>query len=308
MGTQHMDPATRSGGHDGTTQTAVTFVGAGAIGLPMACRLAASGFDVTAVDPSSRTRERAREAGLSTAVDLGTVPLLGDIVVVMVATGDQVLDAVGAATVRGPLTGQTWVIGSTVGPKVAEAAADRLAAAGAQVVDAPVLGGVPGAEKGALRILAAGSPQALDRVRDLFEPLGRVAEVGDRPGQGQAVKVVNQLCSSVHLAAAAEALSLAARLGLDPARVVPVLSGSSGSSWFLEDRGPRMAASSAPEEVLTRLAILAKDNALVVQEAEQVDAHTPLARAAAGQYRRAAEQGLLELDDSQIIRTYLPGH
>ncbi|WP_169317081.1 NAD(P)-dependent oxidoreductase [Actinacidiphila oryziradicis] len=305
--TQHTDAIPGPDSHDSTAPTTVTFVGAGAIGLPMACRLATAGFKVTAVDPSPHTRARAREAGLLTAADLQDVPLLGDIVVVMVATGDQVLDAVGAATARGPLTGQTWVIGSTVGPKVAEVAAGRLAAVGAQVVDAPVLGGVPGAEEGALRILAAGNPSALDRVRDLFQPLGQVAEVGDQPGQGQAVKVVNQLCSSVHLAAAAEALSLAARLGLDPARVVPVISGSSGSSWFLEDRGSRMAAPPAPDEVLTRLAILAKDNALVVHEADQVGAHTPLARAAAGQYRQAAEQGLLELDDSQIIRTYLPG-
>ncbi|KFG72887.1 hypothetical protein FM21_18655 [Streptomyces mutabilis] len=296
-----------SGEPAGAVPRTVTFVGAGAIGLPMARRLAAAGFEVTAVDPSPQMRERAEGEGLFTASDLATAPM-GDIIVVMVATGSQLLDAVVAATARGPLNGQTWVIGSTVGPKTAGAAAGQLAAAGAQVVDAPVLGGVPGAEQGALRILAAGSPQALDDVRAFFQPLGQVAEVGDQPGQGQAVKVVNQLCSSVHLAAAAEALSLAARLGLDPARVVPVISGSSGSSWFLEDRGPRMATPPASDEVLTRLAILAKDNALVVQEADQVGAHTPLARAAAEQYRRAAEQDLLELDDSQIIRTYLPGH
>jgi 3-hydroxyisobutyrate dehydrogenase len=119
------------------------------------------------------------------------------------------------------------------------------------------------------------------------------------------VKVVNQLCSSVHLAAAAEALSLASRLGLDPASVVPVLSGSSGSSWFFEDRGPRMATPPVTENALTRLAILAKDNDLVVREAERAGARAPLARAAAGQYRRAAEMGLLDLNDSQIIRTYL---
>lgn len=307
MGTQHTESGARPGGQDGPAPTTVTFVGAGAIGLPMASRLAAAGFAVTAVDPSEHTRNRAEASGLRAAADIASVPTLGDIVVVMVATGDQLLDAVGAAVARGPLNGQTWVIGSTVGPGTAGTAAGRLAAAGAQVVDAPVLGGVPGAEKGALRILAAGSRPALDRVRELFEPLGEVAEVGDRPGQGQAVKVVNQLCSSVHLAAAAEALSFAGRLGLDPAKVVPVISGSSGSSWFLEDRGPRMATPPAPEEVLTRLAILAKDNALVVKEADEAGAHTPLARAASGQYLQAAEQGLLELDDSQLIRTYLPG-
>jgi len=301
METQQPGPAATA---DRPPLATVTFVGVGAIGLPMARRLAAAGFLVTAVDPSPRARAEAEAAGLGTAPDISSVTL-GDVVVVMVATGGQLLDAVTAATVRGPLTGQTWVIGSTVGPQDGRRAAALLGEAGAHVVDAPVLGGVPGAEQGRLRILAAGSPQALDRVRDVFRPLGEVAEVGDRPGDGQAVKVVNQLCSSVHLAAAAEAISLAAGLGLDPARIVPVLSGSSGSSWFFEDRGPRMAAPSAAERVLTRLAILAKDNALVVQEAERAGAHTPLARAAAVQYRRVADLGLLDLDDSQIIRTYL---
>ncbi|MFJ8931518.1 NAD(P)-dependent oxidoreductase [Streptomyces sp. NPDC102364] len=301
MATPHLDPVSTSG--DLRPPVTVTFVGAGAIGLPMARRLAAAGFDVTAVDPSPQTRTRVEEAGLKAAPDIASVSL-GDVVVVMVATGGQLLETVATASARGSLAGQTWVIGSTVGPKDGRVAGERLTEAGAQVVDAPVLGGVPGAEKGALRILAAGSRQALERVRELFRPLGQVAEVGDEPGQGQAFKVVNQLCSSVHLAAAAEALSLASSLGLDPARVVPVISGSSGSSWFLEDRGPRMAAPTEPDEVLTRLAILAKDNALVVQEAEQAGARIPLARAAAGQYQQAVEQGLLELDDSQIIRTY----
>ena len=302
MATQRLDEASTT--DVGTSCVTVTFVGVGAIGLPMACRLAAAGFAVTAVEPSPRTRAHAQAAGLRTAPDISSVSP-ADVVLVMVATGGQLLDTIAAATARGPLTDQTWVIGSTVGPEDGRKAAGLLADAGADVVDAPVLGGVPGAEQGTLRILAAGSPAALDRARDVLRPLGEIAEVGDQLGDGQAVKVVNQLCSSVHLAAAAEAISLASRLGLDPARIVAVLSGSSGSSWFFEDRGPRMATPPATEDALTRLAILAKDNALVVQEAERAGAHAPLARAAADQYGQAAEMGLLDLDDSQIIRTYL---
>ena len=202
-------------------------------------------------------------------------------------------------------SGQTWVIGSTVGPRAAREAGEVLVAAGADVIDAPVTGGVPGAEQGTLRILAAGRPDVLDAVGDLFAVLGEVRVVGEQPGEGQAMKVINQLCSSVHLAAAAEAVAFATRLGVDPARAVEVVSGGSGASWFLDERGPRMATPPAADDVRTRLAILAKDNALVVEEAERCGAHVPLARAAAGQYLRAAEQGLLELDDSQIVQTYL---
>ncbi|MFF1680399.1 NAD(P)-binding domain-containing protein [Streptomyces sp. NPDC058256] len=144
METQQPGPAATT---DRPPLATVTFVGVGAIGLPMARRLAAAGFLVTAVDPSPRTRAEAEAAGLGTAPDISSVTL-GDVVVVMVATGGQLLDAVAAATARGPLTGQTWVIGSTVGPQDGRRAAALLGEAGAQVVDAPVLGGVPGAEQG----------------------------------------------------------------------------------------------------------------------------------------------------------------
>jgi 3-hydroxyisobutyrate dehydrogenase len=132
-----------------------------------------------------------------------------------------------------------------------------------------------------------------------------VAVVGDLPGEGQATKLVNQLCSSIHLVAAAEAIALATHFGLDPVKTVGVIGGGSGASWFLDERGPRMAHLESVPEVLTRLAILAKDNALVDEEADARGAYVPLLKAAKQQYLRAAELGLLEEDDSQIVKTYL---
>jgi 3-hydroxyisobutyrate dehydrogenase len=117
--------------------------------------------------------------------------------------------------------------------------------------------------------------------------------------------MVNQLCSSVHLAVAAEAIALAAKLGLNPATTVGALSGGSGASPLFDDRGPRMAQLDIEHSVLTRLAILAKDNSLVQQQADAHGALVPLLEAAGRQYERAAELGLLDADDSQIIRTYL---
>jgi 3-hydroxyisobutyrate dehydrogenase len=106
------------------------------------------------------------------------------------------------------------------------------------------------------------------------------------------------------LVVAAEAIAFATHLGLDPVKTVDVIRGGSGSSWFLDERGPRMAELGATPAVLTRLAILAKDNGLVEEEADARGAHVPLLKAARQQYRRAAELGLLEADDSQIVRTY----
>ena len=197
---------------------------------------------------------------------------------------------------------ETWVICSTIGPHAAREAADILTAAGAAVIDAPVTGGVPGAEQGTLLVPTAGDGSAIDALRGLLSVLGEVALVGERPGDGQATKLVNQLCSSVHLVAAAEAIAFATHLGLDPVKAIGVIRGV-GALWFLDERGPRMAELGRVPEVLTRLRT-SEDNALVETEADARGAHVPLLKAAKRQYQRAAELGLLDADDSQIVRTY----
>ncbi|MFD6057374.1 MULTISPECIES: NAD(P)-dependent oxidoreductase [Rhodococcus] len=282
----------------------VTFVGIGAIGMPMAHRLVDRGYSVAAVDPNPASRDRAENDGMRSFDDIAATPI-SDVVLVMVATGQQLLDTVKAGTANRQVDHQIWVICSTVGPRAAQEAAQMLTDAGAAVIDAPVTGGVPGAEAGMLRFLTAGEPAPVEALRDLFGVLGEVALVSERPGDGQATKLVNQLCSSVHLAAAAEAIALSTHLGLDPVKTVDIISGGSGASWFFDERGHRMADLGTVPDVLTRLAILAKDNGLVEAEADEHRAHVPLLKAAKQQYQRAAELGLLESDDSQIIRTYL---
>lgn len=281
----------------------VAVVGFGAIGAPMAQRLAAHGHTVRAVDPNPDARARAAGAGLAAVAELAALPTT-DVVLVLVATGEQLLQTAKAACER-RRDGETWIISSTTGPQAARDAAALLAEAGTVVIDAPVTGGVPGAERGQLRFLTAGPDGAIDDKAAIFAALGTVVRVSERPGDGQSTKLVNQLCSSVHLAAAAEAVALASRLGLDPAKTVEVISGGSGASWFFDERGPRMARPDDQHDVLTRLAILAKDNGLVEQEAETCQAHVPLLKAAKSQYARAAELGLLEHDDSMLVRTYL---
>jgi 3-hydroxyisobutyrate dehydrogenase len=282
----------------------VAVVGFGAMGAAMARRLVKDGHTVTAVDPFPDARALAVNSGIPAFADITEVPRC-DVVIVLVATGQQLLDAAKAAVAQRAMSNETWVLSSTVGRRTAREADELLSAVGAAVIDAPVTGGVPGATNGTLRFLAGAPRDRLASVATVLAPLGVVRVVGDRPGDGQAMKVVNQLCSSVHLAAAAEAIALAARLDLDPATVVDVISGGSGSSWFFDDRGPRMARFSTTGEVLTRLAILAKDNGLVEEEADAHGARVPLLKAAREQYLRAAELGLLDADDSQLIQTYL---
>lgn len=282
----------------------VAVVGFGAMGTRMAGRLAEHGYGVVAVDPSDEARTRAQELGMPGHRDLSTVSRR-DHVIVLVATAEQLHETVRTGTAGRDVTGETWVLCSTVGPQAAREASAVLLDAGAFVLDAPVTGGVIGAQDGTLRFLLAGASSSIVRSSEMLSVLGTLCPVGERPGDGQSTKMVNQLCSSVHLAAAAEAVALAIRLGLDPAVTVDVLRGGSGASPLFDDRGPRMTQLDGEVEVFTRLAILAKDNGLVEQEAHTYGAHVPLLKAAKQQYQLAAELGLLDSDDSQIIRTYL---
>ncbi|MEQ3551150.1 NAD(P)-dependent oxidoreductase [Pseudonocardia nematodicida] len=279
----------------------VAFVGVGAIGLPMASRLLAAGHQVTGVDPSPGAAERAAGAGLTVVPDLSSAGD-ADVVVVMVATGDQ-LGTLVSATPAAQVAGKHWVVMSTVGPDAVRAAAARLTDAGATVLDVPVTGGVARARTGELTLFASGPEDAIATVTPVLECLGTIREVGDDPGAGQAIKVVNQHLCSVHIVAAAEALALAGRLGLDRAEVLSLIETGAAGSWMLSDRGPRMLQGT-DVEVTSTIGIFVKDSGLVADAAAAAGADAPLLDLARERYLRAAEAGLLDRDDSRVVETY----
>ena len=279
----------------------VGFIGAGAIGLPMATRLAAAGHELCVVDPSAERRELAHGAGMAASDQMAA--LAGsDVAIVMVATAAQLeaalseaLDHLGAGT--------TCVVMSTVGPRAAQAAAEAATARSVALLDVPVTGGVSGAERGKLVLFGSGDSQRLDEVADVLAPMGTLVRCGAAVGLGQSMKVVNQLLASVHLAAAAEALAFAAALDLDQEFVLDALRGGAGGSWMLSDRGPRMLE--GPDaQVTSAIDLFVKDSGLVTQAAADVGFRAPLAAAAHDAFTRAAERGLGRADDSQVIQAY----
>jgi 3-hydroxyisobutyrate dehydrogenase/putative dehydrogenase len=277
----------------------VVFVGIGAIGLPMAKRVAAA-HSVVGVDPLPEVRAKAVAAGMTAVASFGETEG-AELTVVMVATPQQLTTVVDGAL--GKVAGQTWVIMSTVGPSSVEAEGARLREAGASVVDAPVTGGTARAQTGELVIFAAGKADDIERARSVLEPMGRVRIVGDRLGQGQSVKVINQHLCAVHLAAAGEALNLAEKLGLDKAAVLDLVKGGAGGSWMLSDRGPRMLlGTDAP--VTSTISIFVKDSNLVADAAKSCGAAVPLLEAAKSRFEAAAGAGLGARDDSRVIETY----
>lgn len=280
----------------------VAFIGVGAIGLPMALRIAAAGHSVSAVEASPVRRAAAQNAGL-TVVDAAGVAD-ADVVIAMVATSDQLESALGGED--GALTrmrpGSICVIMSTVGPAAAEKVAAEAAERDIRLLDVPVTGGVRGAEQGSLTLLAAGDADTLAEADAVLSTMGSIHQCGNKIGDGQAYKVVNQLLCSVHLAAAAEALTLAQQLGLDPELVLDAVSTGAGGSWMLRDRGPRMLADDV--EITTTVDIFVKDSGLVADAAEGVGFRTPLLAAARSAFLAAADLGHGGDDDSRVHRAY----
>ncbi|RUP11793.1 MAG: NAD(P)-dependent oxidoreductase [Methylobacterium sp.] len=284
--------------------TRIALVGLGAMGLPMATNLVAAGFAIRGYDLRPESRAAFAAAGgvaaeTPAAVAQGSDALL--LMVVNAAQAEDVLFAQGALDAMEP--DGIVVLMATCPPKAMEHLAERVAATGRRFVDAPVSGGVVGAQAGTLTIMAAAPAETLAALRPVLEALGdRIFHVGERPGQGATVKAVNQLLCGVHIAAAAEALALAGRVGVDRDVVLEILTGSSAASWMLRDRGPRMLEDEP--RVTSAVDIFVKDLGIVLEAGRGAGAALPLAALAHQLFVSTSGRGDGAADDSQVIRAY----
>jgi 3-hydroxyisobutyrate dehydrogenase len=281
--------------------TRVGWIGLGAMGSPMAGCAARAGFAVTGYDIDPARAEALAPDGVTPAASISAAAG-ADVLVVMVATPDQaesvLFGADPAAAALAP--GATVLVMSTVGPAPVERWAQRLAEQRVDLVDAPVSGGVARARTGDLLIMVSGAVPAVARVQPLLDAMARSApHVGTAPGDGQKVKLVNQLLCGVHIAAAAEALAFAEAMRLDPAATLDVLRDGAAASFMLDDRGPRMVHGA--DEVTSALDIFVKDMGLVTDAARANRFPTPLASTAEQLYLAGARAGLGRRDDSAVI-------
>ncbi|WP_404376126.1 NAD(P)-dependent oxidoreductase [Vreelandella aquamarina] len=283
----------------------IVFAGLGAMGRPMATRLKEGGFQVLGIDAFEQTETAFNGQSISSEEKHHCLASC-DGLFIMVVNADQVRSVLfGAGYIESIGQGACIVQMSTIAPDDAVSIAKEVAAARPDLlfVEAPVSGGVVGAQAGELTIMAAGASTALKECRHAFEKLSKVVfEAGQQPGQGAAMKAVNQLLCGVHIAAAAEAMSLAEKSGLDTSTMLAMLQGSSASSWMLKDRGPRMI--NEPGDVTSVIDIFCKDMGIVCDSAKASKAFTPLAETARQLFISSSERGEGKLDDSQLIRTY----
>jgi len=282
--------------------TRVGWIGLGAMGAPMAACVARAGHAIVAFAIDSSRAQALGGDGVEAAATVADAASGVDVLVLMVATPEQV-DGVlfGEGDAAGALEpGATVMIMSTVGPAPVAAWAQRLP--GVDVVDAPVSGGVARAADGDLLIMVGGAEAVVERVRPLLDAMARSAPlVGPEPGDGQKVKLVNQLLCGVHIAAAAEGLAFAEAIGLDARACWEVIREGAAASFMLDDRGARML-DDAFEDPKSALDIFVKDMGLVTDAARQNAYPAPLATVAEQLYVAGRRAGLGRLDDSSLIK------
>ena len=189
----------------------------------------------------------------------------------------------------------------TLAPSKAVDIANKVQAQGFRYIDAPVSGGAAKALEGRMSIMASGAPDAMADAKPVFDAISEhVFELGDKPGGGSQMKLINQLLAGVHIAAAAEAMNLAASLDMDLHQVIDVISKCAGSSWMFENRAPHIA--DGDYTPLSSVNIFVKDLGIVTDEASGNDVATPLSETALALYRQASEEGLGGEDDSAVVK------
>lgn len=275
-------------------------IGLGAMGAPMARNLARRGY-LRGV--YNRTAEKAQKLARELAVTCYRSPaqLASDCELIMlcVSADRDVLELV-EAVAAGVRPGAVVVDCSTVGGATAAAAAGLLAERQAHFLDAPVSGGVEGAQKAALAMMVGGDGAALLRVKPVLEAVAaRIAHLG-KTGSGQAAKAVNQVMAAGINQAVAEALAFAERQGLPTADLISVIAGGAAGNWFLEHRGLSMTAGKF--EPGFKIALHYKDLAICLGMAERFGFSLPLTEKTLADYRTLMAEGYGDCDISALYR------
>jgi len=287
----------------------VGFIGLGNMGLPMALNLIKAGHTVTGIDVAQQQVARLAEAGGTAAANLKDVSSGADFVVTMLPAGTQVREVylgdggIIAAAAPGTLLIDSSTIDVATARQVSAAAAGR----GLAMLDAPVSGGVGGAQAATLTFMVGGDAAAFERARPLLETMGKTIVHAGGPGNGQAAKICNNMILGVSMIAVSEAFVLAEKLGLDAQKLFDISSKSSGQCWSMTAYCPvpgLVPSSPANRDYQAGFtaAMMLKDLKLAQDAAKAAGASTPLGADAARIYADYADSGEAGRDFSGIIR------
>jgi len=289
---------------------AVGVIGLGAMGGGIAASLRRAGFDTFVFDVRPEVAESFAKGGGTAGATLAALGAACEVVVsavVNAAQTEQVLfgadGANGAASAM--RAGSVFVMCSTVDANWSMALEARLSERGLLYLDAPMSGGAAKAASGELTMMTSGRPEAYAKCQPVLDAMARhVYRLGDRAGAGSKVKTIHQLLAGVHIAAAAEAMALGLREGVDPAALYEVITHCAGSSWMFENRMAHVLAGDYTP--LSSVDIFVKDLGLVLDLARASKFPLPLASTAHQLFLQASTAGYAKEDDSAVIKVY-PG-
>jgi L-threonate 2-dehydrogenase len=291
----------------GTAMNTVGLIGLGAMGAGIAHTLRSKGYEVHVCDVRPGAADAfTAQGGVAHAhpADVAAACRVVVSVVVNAAQTEAVLFGEhGAAAAMRP--GSTFVMCSTVDPNWSVALEKRLNDAGIHYIDAPISGGAAKAASGQMTVMSAAKPEAYAAAGAVLDAMaGKVYRLGDSAGAGSKVKIINQLLAGVHIAAAAEAMALGLREGVDAAALYEVITHSAGNSWMFENRMAHVLA--ADYTPLSAVDIFVKDLGLVLDTARATKFPLPLASTAHQMFMQASTAGFAKEDDSAVIKIF-PG-
>jgi len=291
--------------------TKVGFIGLGIMGTPMALNLIQAGHSLF-VSSRSKVPAALAEAGATVCSSATEVAQRADIIVTMVPDTPHVQDVLFGETgvakglkdsVAGPdgRVGKVVVDMSSISPMATKQFAQQINALGCDYLDAPVSGGEVGAKAGSVTIMVGGPEAAFERVRPLFEAMGKNITLVGGNGDGQTTKVANQIIVALNIEAVAEALLFASKAGADPAKVRQALMGGFAASRILEVHGERMVKRTFNPGF--RIELHQKDLNLALQGAKELGVSLPNTASAAQLMQICAAHGWAGLDHSALCRS-----
>jgi 3-hydroxyisobutyrate dehydrogenase-like beta-hydroxyacid dehydrogenase len=250
--------------------TDYSFVGIGRMGANMAHRLIAAGYSVTVYDTSADAMAKLVAEGASAAGSPAEAGSAAPTVFLSLPTPDIVQTvALGDRGIHEGTAVERVVDVSTTGPSMARTVAAELASQNIVYLDAPVSGGIAGAVNGTLAVMVSGKREAYEQVKEALSQFGKLFFVGEEPGQGQVMKLANNLLAAAALVLSSEAVVMGVKAGLDPSQMLDVINSGSGRNSATQDKFPK--------SVLTRTfdfgfatGLSYKDVRLCIQEADRL--------------------------------------
>jgi len=290
----------------------IGFIGLGIMGAPMALHLVNAGHQLFVYD-IGKLPEGIAASSAKPCAGAEEVARNGEVIIIMVPDTpdvEQVLFGKGgvAAGLQGAGKGKVVVDMSSISPIATKVFAQKINALGADYIDAPVSGGEVGAKAASLTIMCGGPEAAFEKVRPLFEKMGKNITLVGGNGDGQTTKVANQIIVALTIAAVGEALLFASKAGADPAKVRQALMGGFASSRILELHGERMIKRTfAPG---FRIRLHQKDLNLALQGARELGLALPQTAGAAQLMQACAGNGMADLDHSALVKALelMAGH